>query len=91
METIGSLSPAMAADAIELLLDEFERSLIAMAMAVKIQPYGIYFTQTAILTVMDCGSMRGDPRTDDGYIEKQLEEPEPAAIDSYVPNGGEVK
>jgi hypothetical protein len=35
--------------------------------------------------------MSGDSRTDDGYIEKLLEEPEPAPIDSYVPNGGDVK
>ncbi len=41
--------------------------------------------------MLDSGGMRGDPRTDDGYIEKLLEEPEPGAIDSYVPNGGDVK
>lgn len=35
--------------------------------------------------------MRGDPRADDPYIERQVEEPEAAAVDSYVPNGGDIK
>jgi hypothetical protein len=44
MEIVGSLSPAVAADAVDMLLEEFEKALIAIATAVKVQPYGILYT-----------------------------------------------
>lgn len=88
---VGRLSGAVATDAIEAFMDEFEKTLIARALAIKVQPYGILYTETAMRTAMDCGSMRGDPRADDSHIEREVEEPPAAAVDSYVPNGGDVK
>lgn len=40
---VGRLSGAVAADAIEALMDEFEKTLIAKALAIKVQPYGISY------------------------------------------------
>jgi hypothetical protein len=88
---VGRLSGAVATDAIEALMDEFEKTLVAQALAIKVQPYGIRFIETAMHSIMDSGNMRGDPRADDAYIEREVEEPGAAAIDSYVPNGGDVK
>ena len=88
---VGRLSGAVATDAIEAMMEEFEKTLIARALAVKVQPYGVLYTETAILSVMESGNMRGDPRSDDTFIERQVEEPQAAAVDSYVPNGGDLK
>ena len=76
MET-GKWSLEMASAGIEYILDQFERELISKAVAVKVKPYGVMQTQVYILQIIETSNMASDPRADDAFIEKVMEEPAP--------------
>ena len=85
-----NLSLYIAEDAIHMLMDEFERSLLIKSVATKIRPYVIFSTRGVLNDIISMGNLKVDRRLDDTFVDSTCE-PIPCKMDAYIPNSIENK